>query len=1106
MFDADPRPASALGTLCALLVLPSLAPAQVFTFDLSAARLDGDDCRFAPPALSLVLAMDRTVATGITVDGQPLRMTSSASGDAPWLLTRAASGSLALTPDTVPLLTGELRLRALDCRAVLPEAGLGGQRTDGAPSPSQLDASVSALEAEAAIAEAHRKGDYRGAAMQARTAEQALLANLGPEHAATLRIRSALAWAMTYAGEPAPALELATGVWNAQIARLGPLHPDTRQTRANIAWQLFAAGRLADAIDFATGVLADFRAALGERHPAYVRLHGQLGTFYAADGQSAKARIVLERTLELQQAAGSDAAESIPVRNNLSIVFARLGLSRERLDMLQRASVDADAHFGVDHPQALGLRVNLADALLDAGELAEALRLAEQTRAGLVARLGPLHPSVALVDKLLGQIQKALGRYELALAAVESAIDIYGRSLGREHPRTIFCINDRAGLYGLLGRHAQAAAEQRLAYELAQRALGPDNLETLKYLSNLGWAALIAGDTGEALRRSVAAEQRLLALGDSGRELQVRNARIVALALAASGELRQGRARLEQAAADMDRLYGSRNTDSLIARAELGRLQLKDGDPIAARDTLRAVVDALDGIRAEGGLTAEQRAAVAQLAFDAYTMLACILIDQGDLVGGFNAIERGKARRLLDEVTARGGERDALLPAADRQQLAAARRRIAWLDEAIARERDSATQLAYESERNQRHRELAAQHAALQAANSRYARMSRVRIADPKELARSLPRSTVFVSYFADGDDLRALTVTDRGSLRAHRIGSAAAVLGRIHELRQASSRPGTDSATSETIARALGAALLAPLDAHADTRHWIVAPEGELALLPFEVIDWRGQPLAHQADVRYVPSASMLLLLTQRRAAYAREPTRKELLAVGGARYASAPDPPAFEARHAQTAASERGNGEPGAQEWANLPHSESEARSAAAMFRDVRLLLGEQASESELRRLDQTGELSRYRYLLFATHGYVDHDSPQLSAIVLSQSNLPPGSDGRVTAAEWLGYRLRSDLVVLSGCETGLGRIVRGEGVWGLPFALFVAGNTNTLVTLWPVADETTARFVRRFFARLRAGESQAAALANTKREFMRDPRLASPFFWAGFVLYGV
>ena len=147
----------------------------------------------------------------------------------------------------------------------------------------------------------------------------------------------------------------------------------------------------------------------------------------------------------------------------------------------------------------------------------------------------------------------------------------------------------------------------------------------------------------------------------------------------------------------------------------------------------------------------------------------------------------------------------------------------------------------------------------------------------------------------------------------------------------------------------------------------------------------------------------------------------------------------------------------------------------------------------------------MSRYRYLLFAAHGYLSTEAPALSAVVLGVDPSDPASDGYITVAEWVGYRLASELIVLSACETGAGREIQGEGIMGLPFALFVAGNRNALLTLWPVNDASTAELMRLFFVRVRAGATHADALAQAKRALVRDPRYAAPAHWAGFVLYG-
>ena len=156
-------------------------------------------------------------------------------------------------------------------------------------------------------------------------------------------------------------------------------------------------------------------------------------------------------------------------------------------------------------------------------------------------------------------------------------------------------------------------------------------------------------------------------------------------------------------------------------------------------------------------------------------------------------------------------------------------------------------------------------------------------------------------------------------------------------------------------------------------------------------------------------------------------------------------------------------------------------------------------------MQALRQSGELKNYRYLLFSAHGYLSSDKPALSSIVLSLKDRTPKADGYVTASEWPSYELQSDLLVLSACNSGVGKNLSGEGVMGLPFALFVAGNVNTLLTLWPIDDEASAIFITYFFTRLKEGLSAGAALASAKREFLNSKKYRDPKYWAAFILVG-
>ena len=191
----------------------------------------------------------------------------------------------------------------------------------------------------------------------------------------------------------------------------------------------------------------------------------------------------------------------------------------------------------------------------------------------------------------------------------------------------------------------------------------------------------------------------------------------------------------------------------------------------------------------------------------------------------------------------------------------------------------------------------------------------------------------------------------------------------------------------------------------------------------------------------------------------------------------------------------------------WPNLPGTEKEIASVAQIFGTERATIFtlREATEAKLQQINNQHLLANFRYLLFSAHGYLSVEEPALSSLVLGQIDKAPGTDGYVTASEWPSYDLRSDLVVLSACDTGRGKIIQGEGVVGLPYALYVAGNKNTLLSLWPVVDASTAEFMAAFFAKLKTGMPQSAALNETKREFIAGASFKQPVYWAPFILYG-
>ena len=152
-------------------------------------------------------------------------------------------------------------------------------------------------------------------------------------------------------------------------------------------------------------------------------------------------------------------------------------------------------------------------------------------------------------------------------------------------------------------------------------------------------------------------------------------------------------------------------------------------------------------------------------------------------------------------------------------------------------------------------------------------------------------------------------------------------------------------------------------------------------------------------------------------------------------------------------------------------------------------------------------SAELGKYRYVHFATHGYLDSERPGFSALVLSmvdEHGAP--QDGFLRANEIYNLNLPAELVVLSACQTGLGRDVRGEGLVGLTRGFMYAGAARVVVSLWSVSDRATSELMARFYEKmLRGGQRPAAALRAAQVEMWRQKSWQAPDYWAAFTLQG-
>ena len=273
------------------------------------------------------------------------------------------------------------------------------------------------------------------------------------------------------------------------------------------------------------------------------------------------------------------------------------------------------------------------------------------------------------------------------------------------------------------------------------------------------------------------------------------------------------------------------------------------------------------------------------------------------------------------------------------------------------------------------------------------------------------------------------------------------------------SRQPGVDESAGK-----LYDLLVAPLRLRAG-EHVIVVPHGPLHYLPFQALRGPSGYLIEERAVSYAPSASALGTLLER-------------------------TPPA---RHVRVLA--LGNPDTGDPRLA-LPGAEREVKHIKARFPEAETYLLKEATKA---RLFDAGPRSDLVHI--AAHADVDDVDPLYSAIYLAS---PDGNPGVLEAHELYALALgQGPVVSLSACDTGLGRVARGDEVLGFTRSFFAAGARTLLVTLWPVNDVATARLMARFYDRLDAGPGQA--IREAQLEVLRDAATKHPYFWAPFDLIG-
>ena len=661
---------------------------------------------------------------------------------------------------------------------------------------------------------------------------------------------------------------------------------------------------------------------------------------------------------------------------------------------------------------------------------------------------------LAGVDVLLGAPEDALRQYAQAQTLLA------GMTEKEAVAAAVRCQGGKGHALRVLARYEEAEEAARLSLEGFRRV--GDKQGEVAALMGLGRVHMAQGEPAHALGPLREALSTSIALKDPWLELGVRQA-LAELQLDA-GRAAEARKENEAALALAQRL-GAVTTisEAYMDRAAVQLAERKFDD--AWRDAQRGIELLLPSL---AGFADEQGARARAHRERSFHILLDAAIGTGRPEVVYLALETGRAGALLETLSGRDAIRRASLPEALLEKEEAARR-----TEVIAAARHR------RALRGRPLSEIRAQRAALDKARrdvqaivetiQREAKSaSELLYPKPAPLAdvrASLAVGEVLVLYGATKTQAVALVV-DAKRARLVQLGAALALdeaCATLHEVLSDS------EADPDAALAALSARTVKPLGLTKAVRRVLVSPAAGLFEIPMG-------SLFEGRTVSFIPSATTYEFL------HAQPALRgADGLVLGNPDYA-------------------------GARGLPRLQGSLQEANAIARLVGGTRMV-GKQASETRLREV--VAREKPWRVVHLACHGLIDRDRPMLSSLALTQGL--ETDDGYLTALEVFRMRVPAELVVLSACETGAGRVFQGEGLVGLTRAFMFAGSPRVIVSLWRVDDEATRDLMVKFYELwLGTGGKPALGAAEALRQaqdsIRAQERWAHPYYWAAWVLWGL
>lgn len=742
--------------------------------------------------------------------------------------------------------------------------------------------------------------------------------------------------------------------------------------------------------------------------------------------------------------------------------------------------------------------------------------------------------NIAYLYQTLGDLETALQYYLDAMKAYESTGFLLGRILAFE-----YC----GDVYALLGRNEEALQSYEQAVVLCRGS--KNRLMEADALNGIGSLYLSQGNR----ERAYGIFREVLAKYKSSNAWRGQSAALnnIGYYFELSSQIRKAAEYYNRALSFAESAQDNEGTAATLYN--LARVELRSGDLEKARKHVEQCLAINEASRAKLA-SYNLRGSYLASVHKHYEFYIDVLmrLHNTNPAGGFNALamqasEKARSRSLLELLTEAGADirQGVSLSLLERKRSlqralnAAAIRRMQ-----LPANKSLAESETLSKELNQLTSDFEEAEAEIKTKSPRYAALTLPEPLNLNEIQQKVLDDNSMLLEYALGEDRSYLWAITRTQVSSYELPGRAEIEGgarSVYELltanqaiegesfEQRQTRVAKANQELPTQISNLSRLTITPVASQLGGKRLLIVPDGALQYIPFQILVIQARaspgselaaesrPLVLDHEIVNEPSASTLELLIRDTAKRQQAPNTVAVFAdpvfeaddprinANAASGTTAATLQSQEIERAFRDMSLTGDG----RHIPRLPASRDEADAIMSVtpWRTGTKAMGFEASRETAMRPD----LGDYRIVHFATHGLLNNEHPELSGIVLSLFNQKgQPQDGFLRLHDIYNLKLPVDLVVLSACNTGLGKDVKGEGLVGLTRGFMYAGASSVVASLWKVDDEATAELMRLFYGyMLRDGLSPAAALRKAQVIMSQQKRWQSPYYWAGFVIQG-